>query len=134
MYGKTVKVRAFISTFFWGIAKIQLSIVYSRLLSSCRGRIESDITSLIGLTAFQFPLPPPFLSVFRWKRVASQQRLPKLLVFRKRKYLRSVPLTLWGEKIAKISLTTGLLNVSPGRMSPCLLIKWVHTCLLTDDF
>lgn len=120
MCGKPVKVCTFISTFFRGNAQIQLSIVYSRPLSCFHGRVKSDITSLIELPTFQFPLPPPFLSVFQWKRVASQQRLPKLLVFRKRKYLRSIPLTLWGEKVAKIPLTTGLLNVTPGRMSTCL--------------
>lgn len=134
MYEKTVKVCTFVSTFFCGNAQIQLSLISSRLLSSFHGRVKSDITNLIGLPTFPFPLPLPFLSVFQWKRVASQQRLLKLLVFRKRKYLKSIPLTLWGEKMATILLTTALLSVSHGRMSPCLLTKWVHTCLLSKDF
>lgn len=65
MCGKTVKVCTFISTFFWSNAQIQLSIVYGRLLSCFHGRVKSDITNLTGLPTFQFPLPPPFLSVFQ---------------------------------------------------------------------
>lgn len=125
MYGKTVKLCPFISTFFWGKAQIQLSLIYSRPFFSIHGRVKSDISNLIGLPTLQLPLLPPFLSVFQWKRVASQQRLFKPLIFRKRKYLKSIPLTLWGEKMAERLLTTGFLNVSPGRMSLCSLTKWM---------
>lgn len=73
---------------------------------------ESNQTSPIWLDCLYANFPLPYFFVFQWKRLANQQRLFKLLFFRKRKYLKAILLTLRGEKRAKIPPTTGLLNAS----------------------
>jgi len=91
MYVKTVKLCTFLSNFIWDAAQIQLSLIYSRSLSyfPWKSQIRHHQFDWVA----HMPTSPlPFLSVFRWKTLANQQKLFKLLVFRKKKYLNAVPL------------------------------------------
>lgn len=120
---KTVKLWTFLSNFTWDYAQIQLSLIYSRSLSyfTWKSQIRHHQFDWVA----HMPTSHVFPFCLQWKRLARQQILFKLLVFRKRSYLKSIPLTL---EMAKIPLTTGLLNPSPVKVKACYR---VYLCLFS---